>query len=160
MVHNLIRTNKQQKGFTIIELIIVIVLIGIIIAGSSNLLFQGFRSFVSTRDILEENRQSTVVLENMVRTLRSIRSPSNINSANSTSIAFETTDGETNTYSLNGSIIEYNNIPLADNQEELELEYYDSNGTSTSNTSLIRYITINLGSTKPTITVFPWNLRE
>lgn len=142
-----------------------IIIIGILVAGSTNLLTQGFRSFTSEKNIMDENWQTTVVLESMARDLRAIRSSADITSANNISITFNTTNVSTITYSLNGTTLgrteQSNYQPLADNQQNLTLEYYDSNGAAanTSNTASIRYITVNTGSQNPTMTIFPWNVQ-
>jgi len=156
---------RKQKGATLIEIIIVIIIIGILVAGSSNLLTQGFRSFNATKNTIDSNWQNIITLESITRDLRVIRSPSDITSASNTSITFNVTTGNTITYTVNGSSIgrteQGDYQPLSDNLPNLSFEYYDNSGATanTSNPSTIRYVIINPGSNKPTITVYPWNLK-
>jgi prepilin-type N-terminal cleavage/methylation domain-containing protein len=156
---------RKQKGFTLIEIIIVIIVVGIIIAGSSNLLSQGFRSYMATKSVIDTNWQNTVALETMTRDLRAIRSSSDITAANSTSITFNATTGNTVTYTINGASLgrteQSSYQPVADNFSNLTLQYYDSSGATanTSNPSTIRYIIVNPDANYPTITVYPYNMR-
>jgi len=159
------KPTKTQGGFTLIELVLVIIIVGIILAGSSNLMAQGFRSFIATRDILNENRQTSIAIESMIRDLHAIRSTSDITSASSATITFNDTAGNSIAYSKSGSILTRteNSEPqiLADNLPDLSFEYYANNGTSISGAtpSAIRYVTVNTGSNKPATTVYPPNLK-
>ena len=49
--------KKKQKGFTLIELIIVIIISAILIANSSGLIVQGFNSFLNTKNTIQSNWQ-------------------------------------------------------------------------------------------------------
>lgn len=150
---------KKQKGFTLIELILVMIIVGIVVAGSSNLLAQGFKSFIATKDIINANRQDIIALESITRDLRMIRSNSDITTASNTSIAFNDTTGNTINYNLNGATIERNSQPLADGLPDLSFAYYDTNGEQTLDPVSICYIVINLGPQKPQTAVYPWNLK-
>lgn len=156
--------SEKQKGFSLIEIVIAVVITGIIAAASSNLLIQGFQFFTATKNSINANWQSVITLENMTRYLRSIRSPSDIVSAGSNNITFYDTIGNTINYTLSGSTLMLNSQPLADNMQNLIFVYYDKDGViiNTPNLNLpsIRYITINLGQYQNQLiaTVYPWNL--
>jgi hypothetical protein len=139
------------------------------VAASSNLLTQGFRSFMAIQNTINEDLQDIIAIESMIRDLHAIRSTSDITAANSTSITFNVTTGNTITYNVNGTSIgrteQGSYQPLADNEPNLTIGYYDATGTTvnTSNTtSTIRYITVTANSTtpiEPVITVHPWNMQ-
>jgi len=164
---------KKQDGFTLIEIIIVIIITSILVASSSNLLAEGFRSFITTRELLVENKQTMLTLETLVRDLQNIRSPRDISSANSSQITFNDTTGNTITYTQSGNILSRTEVNETQNDTQtvaenltFSLEYDASNGTNITDTDTnsanipnIRYITVNLGSDSPSVTVQPWNLR-
>ena len=54
---------KKLRGFTLIELILVIIIVSIIVAGSSNLLAQGFKAYAAAKDVINTNSQDIIALE-------------------------------------------------------------------------------------------------
>ena len=97
-------------------------------------------------------------LESITRDLRAIRSQNDITVATNTKITFYDTANNMITYQLNGSTLERNLQPLADDLPDLSFTYTDANGTSTTEPTNICYIKINLGPQKPKTAVYPWNL--
>jgi prepilin-type N-terminal cleavage/methylation domain-containing protein len=162
---------KKENGFTLIELVLVIVLLGILASGGATLLAEGFNSFFKGRDITEADWQARVALERMGRDLRAIRSPSDIASSSSaTSITFTNVDGNTLTYSTpsGGNQILFsdgtNTAVLADGAN-LNLTYYDGTGNvlTAPPATTVRYIAMALTITYHganfiiTQGVYPWN---
>lgn len=149
---------KKFHGFTLIELILVIIIVSIIVAGSNNLLAQGFRAYVAAKDVINTNSQDIIALESITRDLRAIRSHNDITTATNTSITFYDTANNMVTYQLDGSTLQRNLQPLADNLPNFSFTYTDANGTPTKELANICYIKINLGPQKPETVVYPWNL--
>jgi prepilin-type N-terminal cleavage/methylation domain-containing protein len=164
----------KKQGFTLIELVMVIVLLGILAVGGASLMSMGFSSFFKGRNIMEADWQGRVALERMGRDLRAIRSASDItlptqtgqNSANT--IIFTNLDGNQITYDgSSGNNILLNTQILADSTS-LNLTYYDAAGSqivpsvSVPYTN-VKYIVITLTITYRganfTITkgIYPWN---
>ena len=155
--------KKKQKGFTLIELIIVIIISAILIANSSGLIVQGFNSFIRTKDTIQNNWQNNIALEFMIRDFRAIRSYSDITAISGTSITYNDINANIINYSVNGSsqlVYTNNGVAqiLADGMGSLSFSYYNSVGVGTANPSLVRYIIVNIGTQEPIATIFPWNI--
>lgn len=168
-------TALHQRGVTLIEIIIVIVIVGIIAAGSSELLLQGFRSYALGRDTVKVEWQGRVALETMARDLRSIRSKNDISVANSAQITFVDVDGKTINYDVGGGQLlrdvsgQSNNQVVADGVQSLAFTYYSKDALltfpiSAQNRQTIRYIVVALSIKSGSVTyakkvaIYPWNL--
>ena len=136
--------RTSQLGFTLIELIIVIVLLGILVAGSGNLLSQGFKSFFVGKDIINANWQASVALERMIRDLHAVRSPSDITTATATTLQIVDLDGNTITYQVTGNQLQRNSQFIANGIQSINFNYYDKNGITTALRDSIRYVAITL----------------
>lgn len=156
-------TQKSQQGFNLIELIIVIVVLGILLIGSGNLVQQGAASFFATQTTIQNNWQNGVALEAMIRDLRAIRSTADISIANATGISYTDINGDAIIYSVDGSGGLWKTIngvtqSLAKGMQNLTFNYYASAGVITTNLINVRYIVINLGAQNPIATIYLWNL--
>jgi prepilin-type N-terminal cleavage/methylation domain-containing protein len=166
--------NRRLSGFTLIELVVVIMLIGILLSGSTNLLNQGFKSFFTGKDIINANWQGSIALERLARDLRSVRSNTDITAAAANSITFIDIDGNTITYQVSGGKLQRNTQYLADGVQSITFAYYTGATTPSLLTPLpltaslrlsIRYIKITLNMsynnlTFPIITaVYLWTLK-
>lgn len=157
-------TISKQKGFTLIELIMVIVLLGIIAIVSSRVLIQGLNAFITGQNVVEANWQGQLALERMTRDIRALRSPSDISTATASQLVFTDTTGTTITYALSGTTLTRNGQALANGIAGFTLSYFDRNGGGSPATANIRYITIDLNITEDnanysvTTSVYPRNL--
>lgn len=155
---------KKYSGFTLIELVIVIVILGIIAVASSQMLNTGLNAYITGKNIIDAGQQARLGIERMVRDIHAVRSSSDISSATASQFAFTDTSGNSITYSLSGSSLMRNSQVLADGISNLALTYFDLNGASTSTPANIRYITISLtitqGNTNFSVatSVYPRNL--
>lgn len=137
----------DQKAFTLIELIIVIVILGILIAGSTNLISLGFGSFFTGKDIVNANWQASVALERMARDLRNVATTRDIEIAQTNSIRIKDIFGETITYSVSGGSLLRNSFVLADKINNLSLTYYNANSSllpQPVTSANVRYVVITL----------------
>lgn len=159
----------KHKGFTLIELVIVIVLLGIVVAGSSELMVQGFRAYHAGVEQVFAHWQARVALERMARDIRGVKSSGDIATSTSSTFSFTDVNGDVITYFQQGSQLKRNTAStsqvLADNINGLTFTYYNDNGASTTTKADIRYVKIALqvgasGSQfNLTTTVYPWNLK-
>lgn len=75
----------DQKGFTLIEMVMSLVLLGIIAVTAGMLIYQGTRSYETLSDQSEAARQASLALERVSRELRSMRCTPSGNSCTPTS---------------------------------------------------------------------------
>ncbi len=123
--------NKQQRGFSLIELMIVVVILGLITLGLVTFFMGGTKSWVAGQSQLEAQRNARQAMDRMVR---KIREASNIKE-NSTlyKVIFKTPWVDNLYYSWSGnkwdSVFEGTN-PLISNVQSLTFTYFDSSGNS------------------------------
>ncbi len=124
----------RKKGFTLIELIIVITIIGII-AGVVGYILLGTVdawTFKANRnDLLWDGR---LAVNRMVREIREIKDLTSVTTASSSQLRFTNINNNSITYSLSGAGLNRTkdgtaNI-LAQNVSSLSFTYYDSGGAS------------------------------
>jgi prepilin-type N-terminal cleavage/methylation domain-containing protein len=168
--------QNTTKGFQLIELIIVIIILSVIMGGTVELLAQGFRAYFAEQNLITADWQGYLAIERMERDLHSIRSKNDIILATSSVFSFIDINGNTITYQLAGNQLKCNvqvggvnnNQTLADGIQSLSFQYYDSSsislGSVPSSPNLIRYVVITLNITygnanfNLTTGIHPWNL--
>ncbi|MDR3476531.1 MAG: prepilin-type N-terminal cleavage/methylation domain-containing protein [Gammaproteobacteria bacterium] len=144
---------KKTGGFTLIELVVVIMVISIIAAIGSRILSQSFSNYFKNKNLVESDWQPRIALERMQRDIRSVRSPSDISTATATSFVFVDTDGNTIAYSLSGTSLMHQinggtAQVLADGIQSLTFAYFDLNGNTTAVLANIRFIQFSLNVTQ------------
>ena len=159
---------KSSQGFTLIEMIMVIVILGIIIGMSSSLLTQGLNTFSTGENIVNANWQGEIAMERMSRDILLIRSPADVTTIASNNLAFTDISNNTISYSLSGTSLNLtengNTSILADGVQSLTFSYFDKNGASTATTTLVRLIRISINITQNnanytlTTAIYPRNL--
>ncbi len=139
---------KVQQGFTLIEFIFVIMLLGIIAAISSQMLTQGVMAYFTATNVVDANWQGQLAIQRMMRDMSIVRSSNDISTANTNTFSFTDINGNTVSYALSGSSLSltYNSnaLILADGLQSLTFQYYDKNGAITATNNLIRYVKMTL----------------
>ena len=92
--------GAPARGFSILELVMVLVVFGIISAVAAPLLANGFRAYFTGRDISETDSQARAAIERMTRELRGIRGPGDLAAASASDISFVDTSGTSIRYCL------------------------------------------------------------
>ena len=128
---------KKQKGFSLIEMMVVVVILGLIVLGLVTFFTGGAKSWVAGQSQLEAQRNARQAIDRMVREIRhgeEVKSGSNV----SIKVAipeFKTVTGTIPsyevTYNLSYTTIMRGTTPLIDNvliSGEDIFEYYDSSG--------------------------------
>ena len=156
----------RAPGFTMVEMIIVIVIMGAIFAVGSLVFGRAFESYALTRQTANVDWQGRVAMERMTRELREIRSATATDlaiSATSTDpIYFYDADGNPVCFVLSSGSLRRgvdapgagscasSLQPLADNvtANGLNFYYYQNDGTATSAPSEVFFITVTLAITE------------
>lgn len=143
---------KKHIGFTLLELVIVMVLISIMAAMSSRLILQGVNSYTKSQTISTTDWQGSYALDHMTREIRSLDSSSDITTATASQFSF--TDGTNTaiTYQVTGGNLVEGANTLASNASSVVFTYYDRSGAVTSTVNLIRFVQIVLTLTNSNYT--------
>lgn len=157
---------KNTKGFTLIEMIMVITLLGIIAAIIAIPLYQGARGWFAATTREGITQSGRIGIERMEREMRNTaRTAANapcISTAGGSQVVFSYLGGDLTTcdsieFSLSGSIIQRitrvggvvtETADLADNVSNLTFIYYDANNVSGASAANTRRISIEIESTK------------
>lgn len=142
------RIQRQARGFTLVELVIVILLLSVISAVGSRLLSAGFNGYLLARDLTDADWQGRIALERMTRELRDIPQ-GNLNAVAANQVSFTDWDNVTLvTYSLAGNTLMRNARPLADGIAALNFTYLDSAFQVTAVPANVRYISVTVNVTQ------------
>lgn len=134
--------SKGEGGFTLIELILVIVIVGIIAVGIT-------ASFVPTMkvSVLVDTRKEAlqggrIAMERMLREIREARAISAGFTA--ASLTFTNAAGSTTSYAVSGTSLQRNGTDLTCCVDTMTLTYLDKNGNSTTDPLLVWRIQADL----------------
>lgn len=84
---------RGARGFSLIELIMVMVVFGIVAVIAAPMIGSGFSAYVTGRDIAETDWQARVAAERMTRELRTIRAPASLTITSASDITFIDVNG-------------------------------------------------------------------
>lgn len=141
--------NKQQTGFTLIELVLVIVLTAIIGTLGARILSSGFTSYTIGKDMIELEWQGNLALERLNRDLRTIRSATSADLTMTPADRITLTDinGSTVEYTVSGTTLLRNGEALADDIGNLSFAYLRSDGKApATGAGQVHYIVTRLTS--------------
>jgi prepilin-type N-terminal cleavage/methylation domain-containing protein len=145
--------NKQQRGFSLIELMVVVVILGLITLGLVTFFTGGAKSWVAGQSQLEAQRNARQAMDQMVR---EIREASKITASSTTELTFNTPLKTGITYSLSESdrtinrTVNSNSNPIINNVSNLTFTY----PSDLSNSKIHIYLEVDVDKDdKPDITL-------
>lgn len=142
---------RKQTGFTLIELIMVIIIIGVMSVVIGRIMLQGFRSFATSQNITEADWQALVALQRLTSDIHNIRSAADISVIGSSQLNFVDVNGTNVQYSVSSGSLLRNSQTLATGVTAFTLGYLDKTGVTTATLSSVRYISISLTETQGTL---------
>lgn len=142
-------------GFTLIEVIMTIVILGIIATLGVSMLTSSIRAYVEGRNLTDLDWQGRVAIERMTRELRGVRPPADLNITVAGQVRFVDMNGNAVCFYLTGtSLMRSNDFAgacgttnaqvLADRTSALVFTYLQNNGVTVALTpATVYYISVN-----------------
>lgn len=150
----------RQKGFTLVEIILTIVVIGILFSVSSVVLRQGLDSYAHISSQSSNLQMTRYAMERMVRELALVgdTNPTNIQNIQSDRITFVDSDSNTANFNFANGTLYRGTDPLLENVTAVTFTgFKDTNATTTAGNQ-VRRVRIQLSTLPPNQTT-PLNLR-
>ena len=144
--------KKNNKGFTLVEYVLVIALSGIIFLGLAQVVIITLRSFDIVLSGAAIIGQTDTAYQRMMRDIRQIRDRTSLYTAASNDISFADVDGNAIEYRLAGDQIIRNSAVAIDNVTAFSIEYFDRDGNPIT-TPLVAPQNTNVRNVRITLTV-------
>jgi prepilin-type N-terminal cleavage/methylation domain-containing protein len=137
---------KQMQGFTLIEMILVIMITGIISSFVGKILVSGFSSYLTAKPIITLAGKANLAVENLMREVKSAESISGITT---TSLSFTNEQGQVIIISLTGSNLTRSVSGgsaqlLCDQVSNLIFTGYDNNFANATVAGNVSFVTLSM----------------
>ena len=143
---------RDQRGFTLTELLVVATVLGVILAGVVLIQMQGQQAYLFGSHRVEVQQNNRATLELIVRELRSAQAVTTVASA--TDLTFVDLNGATIRYQLSGATLNRitggTTTPLIGGVQTLTMSYYSAwngaanTGTTTATPASVRLVRLQL----------------
>jgi prepilin-type N-terminal cleavage/methylation domain-containing protein len=146
-------TAFRLAGFTLIEVVITLIVIGVLATIGATLMSRGFLSYFVGREIARDDTQGRLALERMARELRTVRGTADLNIGVANQITITDFDQNVIVYRRNAGTSRLERSqdggttfqPLADNVGTLTISYLQNDGTTAAAVAAnVYYITVLL----------------
>ena len=154
------RLHSHVAGFSLIELVTVMVLLGIVAAVAAPFVSNSFTAFFTGRDLVETDWQGRVALERMTRELRTLRAPADITMTSASDLTFVDIDGNSVRYFMSNCVLTICELtrlvppsatgqPLATGISGLAFSYLQRDGkTATAAPASVYYVIVDFTATQ------------
>ncbi len=141
--------SPHLMGFTLIEMIMTIVILGLVGLVGSEILFQGSMSYFEARDYREAVQEVRYAVERMTREIREDidNAAADITTFTSANLTYNDTSSASVSFALNGTNLQRNSLVLASNISALQFEYLKADGTTAAAASEVWKIRISMTAT-------------
>ncbi len=146
-----IHAVRRSRGFTLLELVLVIIILALIAGVSSTILSGGFDAYFRQRDVSDADWQGHLALQRLNRDLRAVRSATaaDLVMIPASQITLVNTAGSSINYSLSGNVLLRNGQPLADGISALSFTYLRRDGkTLAADATQVYYIAASFTVTR------------
>lgn len=145
------------RGFTLIEMVVVITILGVIGTIAANVIRSGFSAYYTGQDIIQADWQGRVALERITRELHDVRDRASLTGSSATQLIFTDIYGTAISYQQVGTTLMRaaspgSTQPLAGDvaASGLTFSYHHISGvTATTTAASMDYITVALTVTTP-----------
>ena len=134
------KKSPKEKGFTLIEIVMVIVILGIIATIAAPLILNSARLANLQHDFANTTTQGQNAATQITHDIRNIKS---ISTMDADELSFIDNNDETVTYSMNDGNLEQGSNILAQNVSGLAFTYLNSSLSTTTDTSSVKYISFS-----------------
>jgi len=117
---------QTQSGFTLMELILVVALMGVLIVGVEKFGMLALDLKVGQNIVEAMRGEASEACYRFSREARGVNSDTEIFTASVDDFQFMNSDGDSIRYWLNGASLMRNNTQLAENVSSLQFSYYDA----------------------------------
>ncbi|KTD82578.1 prepilin-type N-terminal cleavage/methylation domain-containing protein [Legionella waltersii] len=135
---------RTIKGFTLIEMVIVMVITGIIVAITATMLNTSFINYFTSVHYSSLSTQGAIA---MMRISKELQQATRFSVINPTSVTFTTVGGTSISYSWSTPILTRTGSAartLSDDVTNFSLNYYQSNFSTTATASAVRAVTVSM----------------
>lgn len=143
----MLKMFSNNKGFTLIELMIVVVILGLITLGAVTFFGGGMRSWISGQFQLAAQRDARIALDRMVKEIREGDIIDNSSDSDTIIVDYNVLGNPRVTYNWNGpsgASLTRSGAPFLDNVHSINFTYLNQAGIEMTNESNASKILINL----------------
>jgi len=145
MIKNiLVKSRSRNNGFTLIELMVVVVIMSLITLGATTFFGGGMRSWISGQFQLQAQRETRIALDRMVKEIREGDELDDSSDDDTIIVDYNVLGKTSVNYNWSGDSLTRNGAPFLDNVHQLTFTYLNQAGVEMTNESNASKILINI----------------